>query len=226
LPLPSALSTWLKLLRHGAIEQVMEIDDDSKIRTNKFKSDLGIFDTSTIVRKHIIFGDCYILDEEMYFGLKSKVANFFKIHPSEVLIVGSAKLGFSIARNKRYQPFGDQSDIDVAIISEVLFNNIWQLVFDFWEDMENTDSIVYWAKENHFKEFLFRGWIRPDKLPPASKFELSKRWWDFFRTLTNEGTYGPYKISAGLYKSWYYLEKYQSICVKECKLDLGLGVTL
>ncbi|SRR5258707_1535843 len=202
----------------------MVIDSLIHARIAKFKNDLPTLDNSTLVRKYITFGDSYLLDEEQHFSLRVMISKQFEIHPSEVLVVGSAKMGFSIAENKRYRPFNDRSDIDIAIISEDLFNKIWRLVFDFWEENENTDSIVYWAKENHFKDYLFRGWIRPDKLPPASKFDLSKRWWEFFRKLTNEGSYGPYKISAGLYKSWYYLERYQSICIKQCKQDLGASL--
>ncbi len=118
--------------------------------------------------------------------------------------------------------FGDQSDIDLAIISEFLFDKIWRQVFDYWEENENTDNVVYWSRENSFKDYLFRGWIRPDKLPPAQAFDFSRSWWEFFRELTRQGEYGPYKIRAGLYKSWYYLEKYQSICIKECKQELGV----
>ena len=125
-------------------------------------------------------------------------------------------MGFSIARGKRYRPFSEQSDIDVAIISNQLFDEIWQQVFDFWNDGG------LWQEDNDFKKYLFRGWIRPDKLPPSERFQIRKDWWEFFRELTSNGSYGPYKISAGLYKSWHYFETYQSICVKECKQDLEL----
>ena len=62
---------------------------------------------------------------------------------------------------------------------------------------------------------MFRGWIRPDLLPPV--LAQGKRWWEFFRGLTAEGTFGSFQIRAGLYKSWHYLDSYHSICIDECK---------
>ncbi len=181
---------------------------------NEFKQDLIIQSVSTIVRKHITFGLSYILSHEKYYELKSEVAEFFHIHPNEVLIVGSAKLGFSIAPDKKYRPFNDVSDIDVAIISSNLFDTVWDQVFNY------KIEVGYWEQEDKFKDYLFRGWIRPDKLPPAKSFKLGKDWWEFFRKLTSKGNYGSYNIRGGLYKSWSFLEKYQSICVKKCKDEL------
>ena len=61
------------------------------------------------------------------------------------------------------------------------------------------------------------GWIRPDKLPPEDRFAESRQWWNFFNKLTAAETYGPYKIRAGLYYSWFFLEGFQRICVDQCK---------
>jgi predicted nucleotidyltransferase len=165
---------------------------------------------------HITFGDSYILDQDQHFELKAEVAEHFEIHPSEVLVVGSGKMGFSIARGKRYRPFCDESDIDVAIISDRLFDKIWEQVFEYWAEAG------YWHQEDAFKKYLFRGWVRPDKLPPSDRFEIRRDWWEFFRELTRREAYGPYKVAAGLYKSWHFFEAYQSICVKECRQDLEL----
>jgi predicted nucleotidyltransferase len=183
-------------------------------RINAFKSDIGSLLPIQVVRKHVIYGNCCVLSEDLYFDLRSEVAERFRLHPNEVLVVGSAKLGFSIAPHKRYRHFGDESDIDVVLVSPTLFDEIWEATFAYWRDGG------YWEQERDFKEYLFRGWIRPDKLPPASTFSMCSDWWEFFRALTNGGKYGYYKIAGALYKSWYYLEDYQEICAKGCKQEL------
>src|SRR5438034_1758653 len=121
----------------------MEENDVIQSRIDDFKSDLKNMSISTIVRRHITFGDCYVFENGKYFELKAEIADYFQIHPSEILLVGSAKLGFSIAPRKRYRHFGDQSDIDIAIVSTPLFEKIWQQVFEY------RDNISYfWPEED------------------------------------------------------------------------------
>jgi hypothetical protein len=194
------------------------VDADSKEAANKlrkFKADLKTRDVPLIVQKHITFGHCHVLDEDQHFRLKSAVAAHFDLHPSEVLIVGSGKLGFSIAPTKRYRLFGESSDVDVAVTSPVLFDRIWEEVFEY------DQSGGFWPKKEKFIAYLFRGWIRPDQLPDSELFAVGSDWWEFFRGLTEGGDYGPYKVRGALYKSWYFLERYQQIAVGECKKELA-----
>ncbi|MDY6867420.1 MAG: hypothetical protein SVT56_05885 [Chloroflexota bacterium] len=183
-------------------------------RINEFKADLVKNTTSFMVQKYITYGDCYALNQSQYFELKSIIANEYHLHPSQVLIVGSGKLGFSLVKRKRYHGFNSDSDIDVAIVSPDLFDRIWLEVFNYWK------ARYFWPEEEKFRSYLFRGWIRPDKLPPSSIFEISHNWWEFFRELTNSQTFGPFSIKAGLYKAWHFLECYQSTCIVECRQEI------
>ena len=201
----------------------MEVDQEVSLKINKFKADLPIMTTTSLFHKYVTFEDCYIFSRERYIELREEVAKHFNIHPSDVLVVGSAKMGFSITRGKRYRPFGDTSDIDVAIISSELFDEIWKQVFDYWAEGGSLDDTAWPQRDrNAFNKYLFRGWIRPDKLPSSRIFELGRDWWQFFEQLPSSGLYGPSKIAGGLYKSWHFLEKYQSVCINECKQDLEI----
>lgn len=155
-----------------------------------------------------------ILSQDQYFSLRTEVASHFNLHPNEILIVGSAKLGFSIAPNKRYINFSDTSDIDVVLVSNSLFDEIWQSTFDYYNNGGD------WSQFKDFKNYHFRGWIRPDKFPPERSFQRCSDWWEFFRELTKSGKYGQYKIRGALYKSWHYLENYQKFCTQRCKEDI------
>ena len=179
-------------------------------KIKRFKADLHL-DTTQIVRKHITMGESEVLTQDLHFELRNEVAEHFDINPADVLLVGSGKLGFSLAPQKRYQPFGDSSDLDLAIISDRLFDEVWHSVVDY------KNGGRYWPKFNDFKHHFFSGWIRPDKLPPSGKFEFGKNWWKYFNDLTASGKFGPYKIAAGLYRERKFLEKYQSDCVDKCK---------
>ncbi len=177
-----------------------------------FREDLPKRSVIELVQRHITFGsDCYALGKDTYFELKNQVAIKFGVNPTEVVVVGSAKLGFSIAPDKRYRIFGDFSDIDVVLCSGPLFDQFWVDVFDYWR------RGGFWEGLDQFRKYLFRGWMRPDKLPPEKSFEKSQEWWDFFRHISSTGDFGPYKIRGALYKNWHFLESYQSKCISECK---------
>lgn len=180
-------------------------------RVNDFRADLRRLEMGVMVQKYLTYGSCALFTSDTYFELKRQVADQFGLHPSEVLVVGSAKLGFSIAPTKRYTHFNDQSDIDVALVAPHLFEQIWAEVYEYKQ------SGAYWDRFNSFCQYLFEGWIRPDKLPPSSRFSRAMEWWEYFRVLTNSAKFGPFKIRAGLYKSWRFLEGYQQQCVAECK---------
>jgi hypothetical protein len=189
----------------------MSVEDDIQ----SFRAELRQRSASELVQRHITSGECVTLPATSYFELKNRVATQFELHISEVLIVGSAKTGFSIAPDKRYRPFGETSDIDVVICSSNLFDTFWKDVFDYWGRGET------WPYLGDFRKYLFRGWMRPDKLPPAASFQRALEWWEFFRSMTSSGDIGPYKINGALYKSWHFLESYQQKCVRDCILSEG-----
>ncbi len=176
-----------------------------------FKRELTLHTSDEIVERRIIFGDSLVLEPVKYRDLRAAIANNFDINANEVLLVGSAKLGFSIAPHKQYRHFGDSSDLDVAIVSSDLFDKFWKAVYSLWKQK------VFWENENDFKKYLFQGWIRPDKLPNAKSFKMGDDWWDYFRELTKSNRFGPYKITGALYKDWDYLQGYQNFSVQNCK---------
>jgi len=188
-------------------------NDESQVEREiqRFKAAIRT-STSTlqVVRRHVTYGDCFTMDSDRYYSLKASVAAHFDVHPASVLVVGSAKLGFSIAPRKRYKHFSDDSDIDVAIISTDLFEYFWEAALAY------SRAGGLWEGADSFKSHLFQGWIRPDMLPRSNTFEPRRNWWEYFRKLTQSREFGSYKIAGGLYKSWAHLEAYQCNAVQSC----------
>ena len=60
-------------------------------------------------------------NEDTFYAFRKRIAEKFKINFHEVFVTGSAKLGFSPHKRK---PFDLESDIDVAIISSALYDQI------------------------------------------------------------------------------------------------------
>jgi hypothetical protein len=120
---------------------VYELPIDERIE--KFKAILeGSEHEEVIVQKYIVHGTPYIFkdNEDKYFDLKREIAAHFSrhyssIHYNNIHMVGSAKLGFSIAPSKLWKPFDFESDIDVVIVSSKLFEKIWEDIHQFNIDL-------------------------------------------------------------------------------------------
>lgn len=179
----------------------------------EFKKLVSKYSVKRVVQEHLVSGACHTMEDSIYHDLRSEVASEWHIHPNEIIVVGSGKLGFSIKKEKRYEPFDRESDYDIAIICSDLFDYFWRLAFRY------TNRYYIWRKRDEFHAYMVTGWMRPDMLPSEDFYERS-RWEAFFDDLSTRTKYGRHKMKAGLYKSWEHLEAYQAVCVGECKSSL------
>lgn len=182
----------------------------AETRLAEFKDDVAHLSAMQVLQKYIYVGSAFVLPDGPYAELRADIAGHFGIHPTEVIMVGSGKLGFSIRQDRRYGLFSDDSDIDVAIVSRPFFESIWKSLYEYKQ------SGGWWPRIDDFKHFLFYGWIRPDKLPPNNHFAVAADWWEFFQALASSGKFGPYRIRAGLYYDLSFLESFQTICIQQC----------
>lgn len=193
----------------------------------RFKADLRALPASDMFTRYIAPEMCRGLTEIDEHALRTRIADNFALRPENVMIVGSAKLGFTLRHKPArdpdeedrppFSPFSDRSDVDVAIVSDRLFDNIWKSCFEFWHTSGYGNASEYWPDGKRFRDYFFRGWIRPDKLPAEGGFRYRKEWFEFFRRLTSERAAGGYKITAGLYREPYFLESYQHIALNQCR---------
>lgn len=189
--------------------------------TETFMADLMDHDDTTMMDRYYYSGNGAILDAGNEAALRREISDRFGVSMRDVLLVGSAKLGFTIKAKPgrpEFSPFGDTSDIDVAIISSQLFLEYWQYAFDFW--MEQSD----WDQAGRFRKYLFRGWLRPDKLPNSPDFTKSRDWFEFFRALQATGKYGGFKIAAGVYFNETFWESYVGSALSDCRRSLEEGL--
>ena len=185
-------------------------NSDIAERMKEFLQDLSRLSARDVARRHVVFGDCVVISSEKYFELRKAVSEEFEVHPNEVIVVGSAKLGFSIVPSQRYRPFGDASDLDIAIVSPKLFESVWRDLHRYFL------KGGYWEGRDEFMKYFFRGWIRPDRLPPDQHFPFARNWWEFFNALSASRRYSNRRIRGAIYQSWHFLETYQTVAITQC----------
>jgi hypothetical protein len=162
-----------------------------------------------------VFGECAVIAPDEYYRLRTAVSQEFSLHTNDVLVVGSGKLGFSIAPTKQFRLFGETSDLDVVIVSDRLFDLIWKDVYQY------SAQGGYWENFGDFRKYMFQGWIRPDKLPPDHKFSFGKQWWEFFNRLSASRGFSVPRIRGAVYKNFFFLESYQTQAVRLCAATLS-----
>nr|WP_314142505.1 hypothetical protein [uncultured Rhodococcus sp.] len=200
-------------------DDVKTVDEEVVKRLAIFRDMLaGDDNDERIVRSGILYGSAYAILDDAAYKLREAVANEFGLDANQdVFMVGSAKLGFSIAPRKRFIPFHDRSDIDLAIVSEALFKRVWH------ELDEYRAANGRWSSHGDFANYLARGWIRPDKLPRSKTFDFSNDWWSFFKSLQNAKIGGGVKINAGIYHDMKFLVRYQERAVSACRGAVRMG---
>lgn len=164
------------------------------------------------VKKFLFHGIPHVFENRVdeYFEFRNQVANRFNVAFHEVFIVGSAKLGFSYHKQT---VFSYDSDIDVVIVNEKLFEYFYSKISDYQyqlDSLHKTVSIEEKSKYNIFLRYLVKGWMRPDLLPTSFQVDVLKtEWFDYFQSISyNRSAVGNYKVAAGLFKNYEYLEKY------------------
>jgi len=137
---------------------------------------------------------------------------------SNILIVGSAKTGFSLDPDNYFIPFRETSDIDIVVIHEGLFDQAWStmLAWDYLTMRARTVPERRWLYQRH--DEVWSGWCDPpawylrdqggmqlsfpDSLKPLREF--SYRWFSTFRSLSRYRHHPEiprHKASARLYRT-------------------------
>jgi predicted nucleotidyltransferase len=73
-------------------------------------------------RVPFVFND----DRITFIQWKEELAERLGIDPKAMVLTGSASCGFSLNPYKNYREYNDQSDIDIALVSELHFDIAWK----------------------------------------------------------------------------------------------------
>ncbi len=178
------------------------------------------YDKTVFIQKYYFDGSPYIFWERdgEYYHFKKRIADNFEIEYTNINIVGSARFGFS---PYKFTDFTFDSDIDVAIYNESLFDKFFDLISDYAYLIKSRVILLRKNQYNQYIKFIkyfSTGWMRPDLLPVnTTEFKrLREEWDDFFKSISyGNSEVGNYKVKAGLFKSQYYAEKYYKYSVEQ-----------
>jgi len=147
--------------------------------------------------------------------LISRLRSAFDVADEQTLdavVVGSAKLGFAVLEKQpkhgrpykpAYRPYEPgASDIDIAVVSPVLYGKLWQ-------ELARFGAIQTWFPwETKLSSYMLHGWIRPDKFPPNPP-QRCLDWKQIVNEVSISRHFRYKRLRCGLFQSRYFLKLYQ-----------------
>ena len=175
------------------------------------KSDVVTLSTKDFLIKYLLKSDNWYFSE--YLGLDSYMSikrmeclkeilnDKLGVAYHNVLMVGSGKIGYSLSPFKKFKAFDEDSDIDIAIISIKMFNELWAKI----RLASREEHISY----NSITSSVFRGFINEKHF---SNIAFARQYWnnqilDLNRCI-QEDVGIRHQINYRIYRSWEDLEDY------------------
>lgn len=179
----------------------------------EFKAILLSQGLDKVVERHLFQGTPFVFREDpgRMDLLRRHLAESLTVREDHILIVGSAKMGFSLSPDTFPRRFSPVSDIDVLVYDKAIFDRIWGTVLRWHyptrhERLEGADR--QWVGDR--KRDIYWGWLKPDgiryeglslpeRLVPVR--DISSRWFDAFRSLSLYPEFADRHVSGRLYRT-------------------------
>lgn len=150
---------------------------------------------------------------------KMLVSGAMDIGFNNVVMVGSAKIGYSLSPKKFLKTFTDEgesrSDIDIAIISPQLFDYFWKL-------FRNSYDVTKEGFYRYISRSIYRGYISDIDLHNIEECRVD------WLGMSNESTrqlqrkmYFRHEIHYRIYRDWKDMEEYHMQVIEQLKGDVG-----
>lgn len=168
---------------------------------------------SKFVYNHVLLNeDVYLLRQRykadaprVYHDIKMATSDALNVPVKNVAIVGSAKTGYSLTPGRDYSPFSDKSDLDLVIVSDNLFRELWECQLNYVNSA--TGQQYGPVAKNIFRHFIS---IKAEEIQ-GDQIEYFSDWIsrvDRLRKTLQLNFKLPTEINYRVYDDWRYVEQY------------------
>lgn len=154
--------------------------------------------------------------------LKTIISEQIGVSYSCIAMVGSGKIGCSLAKHKLFQQFRmtdnmdnkKPSDIDIALISTKLYNYYWEL-------FRHCYSTIYSYEYKYISRSIFRGYINDRNIEAVQPCRAE---WHELVNPANRRLKGELffknDINYRIYRSWEDFEEYHQAGIEDIKKEV------
>lgn len=185
------------------------------------KQELESSTTSIFITKWILEHTPYVFEdyETEYISWRHEIAEKLRIDARDIIITGSASLGFSLNPNKNFKSFDKKSDIDINIISHHYFDVAWHDLIHL--SPAGISPKMKTALEDHRKRLIYWGTVATDKILPLLSF--GGEWDRIIKTCQLPEPLVDHEINFRIYKDALSIRNYIALSVNERKHALMEG---
>lgn len=188
-----------------------------------------------LARDYVLGGDVFIAQEypRVLNTLRRHLCPRFELEEQDVIIVGSAKMGFSLDPEAFPRQYSKYRDIDVLVVSETLFDRVWHTMLQWhyprrlarlpdtdWKWVGARQKDLYWGWF-HPDEIRYDGLTFPEVLKPLR--DLKTNWFNSFKSLSLYEEFSGKEVSGRLYRTWEHALLYQADGLREIQRRLATG---
>lgn len=174
-----------------------------------------------IAQTYILDGTPYVFrdDQAAFDQLLDHLSTELSVAGTDIRVIGSARIGFSLDPTNFARPFGQASDLDIVVVSAELFDVVWHTTVR-WHYPRRIGRLprTDWEWSNRRRKELYWGWFRPEAIKYPERLqrlsmlrplqELSTRWFNAFQSLSQYPALAPWEASGRLYQSWEHVLMY------------------
>ncbi len=175
-----------------------------------FQKELLEAPVSFLVSKWVIDRVPYVFndDREEYIFWKEELAKKLKIDGKAIIFTGSSGCGFSLNPLKNYKDFNGESDIDIALISQLHFDIAWHYLRNLGSSRMGLTNKQKASVRDHVTRLIYWGTIGTDKILEILPF--GKSWVLALEEMKNIAPIEGRTINIRIYKDFEALRAYQT----------------
>jgi hypothetical protein len=175
---------------------------------DKFIKDLESKPLSFVAMKWVIERTPYVFSKNRvdYISWKEQLSQKIGIDGKSITFTGSSCTGFSLNPNKNFNIFDDESDIDIAIISNHYFDISWHYLRNIGAKRYSFKREQIASITDHVSRLIYWGTIATDKILEILPFGAN-----WFKELQSMSTCPPTEgrdINIRIYKDFESLKAY------------------
>lgn len=158
-------------------------------------------------------------DWNLFRHWRAELARRLEVDPCDVVMTGSAAVGFSLNPANQLRAFSGESDIDVAVISPFHFDTSWRILR---EKRSSQVTPIDWNYiQEHKKYYVFEGCIALDRILHLMPFASS--WRAAFEFMKTQPPTKDRDIKARLYRDNYSVRLYQKTGIEKLQIAINKG---